>query len=387
MDVGGQGAAGDSRVTSFGFLSSAPPTPCGLATFSAALGSSLAQQGSRVGIVRVLDAPEGPSTSPVPVIADMVAGDRTSIERAVGALNECDVAFVQHEYGLYGGPDGSDVLQVISGLAVPVVVTLHTILSKPTPHQRRVLNRVIDRADAVVVMTDRAETILRATNDVGDPPVAVIPHGAAVSPPSPRAPHERPVVLTWGLIGPGKGIQWVIDALVDLRDVEPAPLYVIAGQTHPKVLAHEGDAYRESLVRRVAENSVGHMVRFDNSYRELAALNELIASADVVVLPYDSRDQATSGVLVDAVAAGRPVIATAFPHAIELLGSGAGIVVEQGDVPALSDAIRRVVTDADAAAQMSAEAAKIAPGLSWDAVGRQYHALAGRLLHRAKVVA
>jgi polysaccharide biosynthesis protein PslF len=373
------------HASTFGILSSAPPTPCGLATFSTALGRSLERQGVGVGIARVVDAPEGPPTPVLAHLGDLVASDPTSTSRVVDALNGCDAVFIQHEYGLYGGLDGSDVLRVLGGLEVPVVATLHTVLSRPTAHQRRVLNRVLRRADAVVVMTDKAETILRATNDVGGTPVWVIPHGAALGPAAPRAPHERPVLLTWGLIGPGKGIQWVIDALVDLGDLDPAPLYVIAGRTHPKVLAHEGDVYRDSLIRRVDERGVGHMVHFDNSYRTLESLSELISDSDVVVLPYDSRDQATSGVLVDAVAAGRPVVATAFPHAIELLSSGAGIVVDQGDVGALSAAIRRIVTDDRLAAAMGAEAHKIAPGLSWDAVGSQYLALANQLLRSARV--
>jgi polysaccharide biosynthesis protein PslF len=373
------------RPISFGILSSAPPTHCGLATFSAALGGGLVARGARVSIVRVRDEADHSSSSSLPVIAEMVAGDPASIDRTVRALNRCDVVLVQHEYGLFGGRDGADVLAVLDGLRVPVVATLHTVLPSPTDHQRAVLDAVLDRVEAAVVMSDRAEAILRRVNAVGDTPVVVIPHGAAVAA-APAAPagHDRPVLLTWGLIGPGKGIQWVIDALAGLTDLDPAPLYVIAGQTHPKVLAHEGDAYRRSLVRRVAERGVGHLVRFDNSYFDLDGLGELIASADAVILPYDSRDQATSGVLVDAVAAGRPVIATAFPHAVELLGSGAGVVVAHGDVAALRDAIRRVVTDRSLAAEIAAEASRVAPSLSWDAVARQYSGLAHRVRDRVR---
>ena len=280
------------------------------------------------------------------------------------------------------------MLKVLDGLRVPVVATLHTVLPAPTTHQREVLDAVLRRVDAAVVMTDRAEAILRRVNAVGATPVAVIPHGAAVTAPSlADPPTRRPLLLTWGLIGPGKGIQWVIDALVDLKDLDPAPLYVIAGETHPKVLAHEGDVYRQSLMRRVAQNDVRRMVHFDSSYRDSASLGELISGADVVILPYDSRDQATSGVLVDAVAAGRPVIATVFPHAVELLGSGAGIVVAHEDAAALRDAIRRVITEPGVAAAMADEARRIAPSLSWDAVARQYQSLASLVRQRTGAVA
>ncbi len=202
----------------------------------------------------------------------------------------------------------------------------------------------------------------------------VIPHGAA----TPLADHtgdvrqssdhDAPRLLTWGLLGPGKGIEWAIDAMADLDDLRPRPNYVVAGTTHPKVREQSGEAYREMLVERAARSTTGAHVIFDDTYRDLPSLTELIQSADLVVLPYDSADQVTSGVLVDAVAAGRPVVSTAFPHAVELLASGAGIVVPQRDPKALADAIRSVLTDPDRAASMAAEARRLAPDLSWAAV-------------------
>jgi len=362
-----------STTTTYGFLSSAPPTPCGIATFSAALGTALERHGATVQIVRVLDVPETPSTSVFPVIGELVAARPSSIDPAAQALNQCDVVFVQHEYGLYGGSDGSAVVSVLDAVRVPTLAILHTVLPFPTRGQIQVLNEVIRSVDSVVVMTSAAEATLRVVNDVGHTPVFVIPHGAAVAPAHAEAArHARPLLLTWGLIGPGKGIEWVIDALAHLKDMVPAPLYVIAGRTHPKVLAYEGDVYRRMLEQRVIDNDVSEMVVFDNSYRDLESLNHLIGSADVVVLPYDSVDQATSGVLVDAVAAGRPVIATAFPHAVELLSDGAGLVVEHQNPDALARALRRVFCEPHCAQSMQHHARRIAPSLGWDAVAAQY---------------
>ena len=149
--------------------------------------------------------------------------------------------------------------------------------------------------------------------------------------------------------------------MAELDDLRPRPQYVVAGATHPKVHERQGEAYRDMLVDRAARSRAAFHVSFDDTYRDLADLTDLIGSADVVVLPYDSADQVTSGVLVDAVAAGRPVIATAFPHAVELLASGAGIVVPQRDPHALAAAIRSVLTDPDLAASMAAEARRLAP--------------------------
>src|ERR1035437_4685040 len=370
-----------SSTATCGFLSSAPPTPCGIATFSAALGSALMRQGADVRIVRVLDVPEPRSASVFPVIGDLVAAKLSTIGPASEALNECDVVFIQHEYGLYGGPDGTAILSVLEGIRVPTLAILHTVLPFPTSHQVYVLNEVIRNVDSVVVMTSAAEATLRRVNDVGDTPVAAIPHGAAIADRYAATPrHARKLLLTWGLIGPGKGIEWVIDALAKLKDIIPAPLYVIAGRTHPKVLAYEGDAYRRMLEQRVQDNDVSEMVVFDNSYRDLPSLNQLISSADVVLLPYDSVDQATSGVLVDAIAAGRPVIATAFPHAVELLSDGAGLVVEHKDPDAISRALRRTICGPKFAEDMQRQARRIAPSVGWDAVATQYLELTDRML-------
>jgi glycosyltransferase involved in cell wall biosynthesis len=236
-------------------------------------------------------------------------------------------------------------------------------------------------------MTEAARTRLLDLFDVDPAKVATIPHGATVPAPRHRlAPPARPMLLTWGLIGPGKGIEWAVDALADLGDLRPRPQYVIAGRTHPKVLAAEGDAYRDMLVERTWKRGVANSVTFDASYRTVRALTHMVQDAAVVVLPYDSRDQVTSGVLVDALAAGRPVVATAFPHAVEVLSGGAGIVVPHGDASAMATALRRLLTDRELARSMAAAAARIAPTLRWTMVAGQYADLAEELLARRGAV-
>jgi glycosyltransferase involved in cell wall biosynthesis len=237
-------------------------------------------------------------------------------------------------------------------------------------------------ADRVVVMTDTAKDRLLALYEIGDREVVTIPHGASLPTVDGLIDvdaHDRPQLLTWGLLGPGKGIEHTIDALAMLGDMRPRPHYTVAGITHPKVFAASGDRYRHSLIRRASALRVAGSVTFDDTYRNLQQLTSFVASAAVVVLPYDSHDQVTSGVLVDAIAAGRPVIATAFPHAIELLGSGAGIVVPQADPKALAEAIRAMLSDAELLASMAAEARRIAPSLSWSAVADRYVQLLGEL--------
>lgn len=359
-------------------LGTFPPTACGIATFSAALSTGLIAEGHSVDVVRV--APR--SGLDDPLVMGALAGPPGPWGSGVEVLNRSDVAIVQHEYGIYPGPDGDELLGVIDALQVPTVVVAHTVRREPTPSQRDVLTEVCATADAVVVMTESGRIGLIEDFGVEPAKVHVIAHGAATPPDAARPSGDggRPRLLTWGLLGPGKGIEWAIDALAELAGMHPTPEYLIAGATHPKVKQHSGEDYRNMLIQRAWASGVAPQVSFDDAYLDLPALTDLITSADVVVLPYDSDDQVTSGVLVDAVAAGRPVISTSFPHAVELLGSGAGIVVPQRDPIALASAIGAVLTEPGLAADMAAEARRLAPGLSWTAVAAQYADLADGLL-------
>jgi glycosyltransferase involved in cell wall biosynthesis len=368
------------RASSFGILSSFPPTACGLATFTAALATGLAANDAQVGVVRVVDT-VGPPSPGDRVTGELVNGSRCSLAASSALLNQFDVAVVQHEYGLYGGTDGDEVLDVLDNLDVPSIVIAHTILAAPTPHQRSVLNEVAAVADQVVVMTEAARARLCDGFDVDESKVATIAHGAAI--PTARAVPDRggrPVILTWGLIGPGKGIERAIEAMRMLQDLPRRPRYLVAGQTHPKVLASHGESYRRARIEQAERHGISSSVVFDADYRDVASLTALIQSSQVVVLPYDSRDQVTSGVLVDAIAAGRPVVATAFPHAIELLSSGAGLVVDHDDPEAMGRALRSVLTRPELAANMAAEASRLAPKLGWSVVAGEYLHLADRLL-------
>jgi polysaccharide biosynthesis protein PslF len=296
-------------------------------------------------------------------------------------LNSFDVVIVQHEYGIYGGADGQDVVGLLEALCVPTIVVLHTVLAKPTPRQRAILDGVIAAAAAVVTMTWTARS--RLLDSYGTPPekVFVIPHGApdnrviAASP----ADSARPRVLTWGLLGPGKGIEHAIDAMGVLRGRGLQAEYLVAGQTHPRVLDRDGEAYRQALVMRARDRDVADRVHFDARFLPAAALGELISGADVVLLPYDSPEQVTSGVLIEAVAAGKPVISTCFPHAVELLSSGAGLLVGRQDPAGIARALHRVLTEPGLSAHMSRCSADLAPDLLWPAVARCYRELSSSL--------
>jgi glycosyltransferase involved in cell wall biosynthesis len=368
----------------FGFVSTYPPTLCGLATFTSSLRAELVSSNRPGPVVRVVESPQRRGRAEV--VGELIAGVPGSVHRAAELVDESDVAIVQHEYGAYGGPDGDEILPLLAAMRVPTVVVLHTVLSAPTNNQRSVLEQVVSLADAVVTMTATARDRLAAGYAVDMSKVSLIPHGAPAvrSGPAPSFRTGQPTILTWGLLGPGKGIEWGIEAMASLTDLRAR--YVVAGQTHPKVLLREGEAYRGRLIEQVRRLALTATVTFDGRYRDDAALADLVAASDVVLLPYDSTDQVTSGVLIEAVAALKPVIATRFPHAVELLGGGAGMLVPHKDPAAIADALRTLLTRRSLAARMTQAAVATAPELLWPAVAARYRDLAERVI-RARVAA
>ncbi|MEU8655388.1 glycosyltransferase [Actinoplanes philippinensis] len=364
----------------YGFLSTHPPTRCGLATFNAALSTHLSEVAGPSGIVRV--ATTSDDIRPSPGVAHTwldttPSGWRDSAE----VLNTFDVAVVQHEYGIYPGRDGGEVLSVLRRLTVPSIVVLHTVLTNPTPRQKSLLEQIVVAAGAVVTITEAAHDRLLLGYAVDPAKICVIPHGASDYAGEPARRHDnRPHLLTWGLLGPGKGIEWALRALARLRNLDPAPVYTVAGRTHPKVVEQHGEAYRASLHRLGASLGVAHDVNYESAYLDDSALGDLIRSADVVVLPYDSTEQVTSGVLVEAVAARIPVVATAFPHAVELLTDGPGLLVPHRNPAALATAVRKILTKPALAAELRERSGHAEPAVRWPAVALRYRQLASTLM-------
>ncbi len=228
--------SGSSSPLSLGFVSTFLPTKCGLATFTSSLAQALELSSDDIGIVSCVEEPNT-IVHPPDVVAEWVRGSEASLANAVGVLNRYDAVVVQHEFGIFGGSDGEDMLELVARLDVPVIVVLHTVLPNPSPHQRMIIESLATLADRVVAQSEVARTRLLEAHNVDPGRIVVIQHGAHANL-APRAvsqePGHRPVILTWGLIGPGKGIEHAIDAVAQLRDLDPAPEYVIMGETHPE---------------------------------------------------------------------------------------------------------------------------------------------------------
>ncbi len=362
-------------------VSTYPPRACGIGTFSADLRATLAGTDlvTAADLVAVVNEPSSPQRRGVlATIVQAVRGDYVRTARMLGRL-DVDVVLLQHEFGIFGGRDGEYVLSFAQELAQPLVVTLHTVLSEPTPHQQEVLSELCAEAELVIVMTDTALRLLVESGACAEEKVRVVPHGAparivartALEPArrSTSSAVDDPFRLsTFGLISPGKGLETVLDALPELVERHPEIVYTIAGRTHPDVSRREGERYRLMLERRVLELGLGDHVEFDDRFLSVNELADLLAATDVFVTPYGSREQIASGALTFAIAAGCAVVSTPYWYAQDMLASGAGLLVPFRDPEALADAVSSYIERPETLLAARTEARRIGSTLAWPAV-------------------
>jgi glycosyltransferase involved in cell wall biosynthesis len=359
-------------------VSTFPPRACGIGAFAADLrGALLGTETFAVAdLVAVVHEPSSPQRRGLlATIAQAVRGDYARTARMLGRL-DVDVVLLQHEYGIFGGRDGEYVLSFARELAQPLVVTLHTVLSEPTPHQAEVLTELCSEAELVIVMTDTALRLLVDSGTCSEEKVRVVPHGAparliararAREDGSSRA-SEGFRLSTFGLISAGKGIETAIDALPAVVERYPETVYTIAGRTHPDVERREGERYRLMLERRAFELGLGTHVVFDDRFLSVDELSVLLAQTDVFLTPYANREQIASGALTFALAAGCAVVSTPYWYAQEMLASGAGRLVPFADSEAVADAVCSYLDHPDRLAAARAEARRVGSTLAWPAV-------------------
>jgi glycosyltransferase involved in cell wall biosynthesis len=366
-------------------VSTYPPRACGIGAFAADVRRALLGVDGidRVERVVVVDEPSRPQRPGlVATIAQAARGDYVRAARILGRM-DVDVVLLQHEYGIFGGRDGEYVLSLAEELAQPLVVTLHTVLSEPTPHQADVLRAVCRQAELVIVMTDTAQRLLVESDVSTEEKVRVVPHGApsllaqrAAESRRAGAPrrgrygwvHDRFLLSTFGLISEGKGLETAIEALPAIVARHPDVLYLLAGRTHPGVARREGERYRLSLEQAVLDLGLENHVEFDDRYLAIDEIADLLAATDVFVTPYRQREQISSGALTFGVAAGCGVVSTPYWYAQDLLASGAGTIVPFADPGALADAVCRYIEEPERLAAARAEARRIGAQLEWPSV-------------------
>ncbi len=338
--------ADGTKITRLALIGNFLPRQCGIATYTTDVFTAMRARFPDVAVdVYAMDDHPGRYAYPPEVSGTIPETDLSAYLETARKIDAsgADAIWVQHEYGIYGGPAGDYLLALLDRTTLPVVVALHTILEKPNPDERRVMEGLLRRAARVIVMAERGRDILQRVYGASPRQIVMIPHGVPdrelVDPDSlkPQFGWEgRKVVLTFGLLAPNKGIETVIEALPAVIERHPNLLYVVLGATHPNLVAHQGEAYRDRLKALAEARGVAGNVTFVDAFVEHDELLGYLQAADIYVTPYTNPAQITSGTLSYAVGVGKPVISTPYVHATEILADGHGVLVPFGDVAAFA---------------------------------------------------
>jgi glycosyltransferase involved in cell wall biosynthesis len=317
---------------------------------------------------------------PEQVCFEITEGDQASYGPAADYLNRYgyDVLSVQHEYGIFGGDAGAYLMGLVREAKMPIVTTLHTVLRDPSPAQKVVMDELLQLSERVVVMSEKAVGFLSEVHDVSPDKIDLIPHGIPRILKSTGQEFRRklgidgPMILTFGLLSPDKGIQYVIEAMPEIVKEHPGATYVVVGATHPNVRASVGEVYRESLTVLAKDLGVASNVRFVNRFVSTEELVQYLAAMDIYVTPYLNPKQITSGTLAYSVGAGKAVISTPYWYAEELLAEGRGMLVPFRDPAAISDAVLTLQREPELREEMGRKAAEFGEQMLWPDVGKQY---------------
>ena len=322
------------------------PRKCGIATFTTDTYNALKLRYPELQVdVYAMDDNVAHYAYPKTVTASIPQNDRGAYLDAARAIEAsgAQALWVQHEYGIYGGPAGEFLIALIDRLSIPVISTLHTVLERPNADERRVMEALLRRSSRVIVMAEKGREILKRVHGLDDRKVVMIPHGvpdrAFADPDDFKAQfgwEGRDVILTFGLLAPNKGIETMIEAMPAIVAADPNAHYVVLGATHPNLVAHEGEAYRDRLKALAAEKGVADHVEFIDVFVEHNGLIDYLQAADVYATPYNNPAQITSGTLSYAVGVGKAVVSTPYVHATEILADGHGVLVDFGDSAAFA---------------------------------------------------
>ncbi len=364
------------------FLSTYPPQQCGIATFTHDLVTAL---GARIGEsrVKVAAVAEHPLSHEFPkeVIAVCDRNNREAYRNLAEQINHSgyDAVSVQHEFGIFGGDEGAYLLDLMRAVRKPVITTLHTVLSDPSEAYHRRLRQVVDASDAVVVLTPGAIRIL--TNVYGAPArkLVMIPHGipdASFTEPDLHTARigaaRRLVIRTYGLLGPSKGIEEMIQAMPAIVDRHPEALYMIVGATHPGILASHGEGYRRSLESLVAGLRMTEHVVFRDGYLTDAQLDAYLSACTICVTPYPNREQISSGTLARALGAGVAIVSTPYWYAQDLLADGRGMLADFHSPRSLARAVNEIIEHPQERVVMRRKAYEFGRGMRWNQVAGDY---------------
>lgn len=362
-------------------LSTYPPRQCGIASFSRDLFDALANQGQKLRIVALTDEGAAPEY-PEEVILDIKQENYAEYTELADYINgsETGLCIIQHEYGIYGGADGEYLLGLTERLEKPYVLVAHTVLTEPSANQHRVFSELLKGAAGVVGMSRRSIRLMAKLYAVPEGKLHFIHHGVPDFPLMNRYELKqghgwegRQVITTFGLIGPGKGLENGIKAIALLKDKYPDILYLIAGQTHPVLQRREGNVYYDGLHALAEQLGVSQQVVFDQRYLPLDDLARYLNLTDIYMTPYPNRQQAVSGTLAYALGCGLAIVATPYEYALEMLQEGqCGLISEGASAQCLAQSLDMILSDQGLKERLEQAAWQLGRQMRWSSVAQQY---------------
>lgn len=370
-------------------LSTYYPRECGIASFSKDLRENIMLWGSNVSIIAMSDKSAG-YDYPEEVVFEVVENKRDDYQIAAQYINnaEIDLVFIEHEYGIFGGNDGSYILDLVENLQKPFILNTHTVLPSPNFRQRRILSKLGQKSLAVVCMTHRSIDLLNKVYNIPRNKLYMIPHGVPLFEEKPREEikkaydiSNRPLITTFGFLGPGKGIELGIKAISYLKDKYPNIIYLVAGETHPNLKKKTGETYRDSLVNLIQELELDDNIKFINKYISLEELGEVLYMTDVYLTPYPHRHQAVSGTLSYAVGCGRAIVSTPYDYALEILADGRGLTASEPKPEELASLIDKILQDPKLQESLEKKAKALGETMTWPQVGQEYVNTIEDILH------
>jgi len=364
------------------YVATYPPQECGIATFTRDLATAISKYTPFSNpMVIAMGGEVDIQQYPKSVRFQIQKSDRQSYIEAADLINDSQAGAVslQHEYGIFGGPDGEYILDFLDRLTKPVIATLHTVLFKPSPNQKRIVQKIAERADALVVMVKMGRDMLIEHYDVPAYKIVMIPHGvpnvhrvSAGTIKRSLGIMDRPVISTFGLINRGKGIEYAIQAMPAILEKHPNALYLVLGETHPGVRSYEGESYRKELLDLVAKLGLEKHVRFNNRYLMLEELINYLCATDVCVTPYVNRDQIVSGALAYSLGCGKAIVSTPYLYAEEVLAEGRGLLVDFRSPAGIAEGTISILSDPVLREQMETRAYKYGRRAAWFNVAIDY---------------
>jgi len=358
------------------------PRHCGIATFTTDLCDAIHAEYGAIELLAlpVNDTEEG-YTYPPRVRFELSEDNLASYRQAADFLNfsNIDLVCLQHEYGIFGGPAGSHILELLRRLQMPFTTTLHTVLREPNPDQRAVMQEIATLSDRLIVMSQQSSDILQEVFQVPAEKIDMVPHGIPDLPFTDPSFYKdgfgtegKEVLLTFGLLSPNKGIENVIRALPAILSRHGNVVYMISGVTHPHILRREGDKYRHFLQNLAKELGVEANVIFRNRFVSPQEMVELIGAADIYITPYKHKAQVVSGTLAYALSAGKAIISTPYLHAIELLDDERGALVPFDNPDAIAEKTVELLDNGTARHAMRKRAYLYARDMIWSRVAQKY---------------